>query len=166
MLSDGEGRVVDFKNTIILLTSNLASDTITSMAGGPVRPEVDEIMNAIRPALIKHFKPALLGRMTVVPFYPISMDAMKEIVTLKLNQIGNRLMQSHRMKFGYDPAVIELVAQRCTEVESGARNIDHILNGTLLPLISTEILQRMGTGTLGDSLTVALTPENNFDLRF
>ncbi len=166
MLSDGEGRVVDFKNTIILLTSNLASDTITSMAGGPVRPEVDEIMNAIRPALIKHFKPALLGRMTVVPFYPISMDAMKSIVALKLNQIGKRLAESHRMKFGYEPAVVELVSQRCTEVESGARNIDHILNGTLLPLISTEILQRMGTGTLGDSLTVGLTPENNFDLRF
>ncbi len=166
MLSDGEGRVVDFKNTIILLTSNLASDTITSMAGGPVRPEVDEIMNAIRPALIKHFKPALLGRMTVVPFYPISMDAMKSIVALKLNQIGKRLAESHRMKFGYDPAVVELVSQRCTEVESGARNIDHILNGTLLPLISTEILQRMGTGTLGDSVMVGLTPENNFDLRF
>ncbi len=166
MLSDGEGRVVDFKNTIILLTSNLASDTIVSMAGGPVRPEVDEIMNAIRPALIKHFKPALLGRMTIVPYYPISMEAMKDIVTLKLNQIGQRLMQSHKMKFGYNPAVVELVSQRCTEVESGARNIDHILNGTLLPLISTEILQRMGTGTLGDSLAVGLDAENNFDLQF
>jgi type VI secretion system protein VasG len=166
MLADGEGRVVDFKNTIILLTSNLASDTIVSMCGGPVKPDVDEVMNAIRPALIKHFKPALLGRMTVVPFYPISMDAMKEIVALKLEQVGKRLMESQRMKFEFDPAVVEIISQRCTEVESGARNIDHIINGTLLPLISTEILERMGTGTLTDSLKVELDPENNFRLQF
>jgi type VI secretion system protein VasG len=166
MLADGEGRVVDFKNTIIILTSNLASDTIVSMCGGPVKPDVDELMNAIRPALIKHFKPALLGRMTVVPFYPISTDAMKEIVALKLAQVGKRLMESQRMKFDFDPAVVELISQRCTEVESGARNIDHIINGTLLPLISTEILERMGTGTLTDSLKVELDPENNFKLQF
>ncbi len=166
MLADGEGRVVDFKNTVIILTSNLGSDTIVSMCGGPVKPDVDEVMNAIRPALIKHFKPALLGRMTVVPFYPISADAMKDIVALKMGQVGKRLMESQRMKFDYVPAVVELIAQRCTEVESGARNIDHIINGTLLPLISTEILERMGTGTLTDSLKVELDPENNFRLQF
>jgi type VI secretion system protein VasG len=166
MLADGEGRVVDFKNTAIILTSNLASDTIVSMCNGPVKPEVDEIMNAIRPALIKHFKPALLGRITVVPFYPISMDAMKDIVGLKLGQVGKRLMESQRMKFDFDPAVVELISQRCTEVESGARNIDHIINGTLLPMISTEILERMGTGTLTDSLRVELDAENNFRLQF
>ncbi len=166
MLSDGEGRVVDFKNTVIILTSNLASDTIVSMCGGPVKPEIDEIMGAIRPALIKHFKPALLGRMTVVPFYPISMEAMKEIVSLKLGQVGKRLMESHRMKFDYDPAVVELISQRCTEVESGARNIDHIINGTLLPMMSTQILERMGTGSLTDSLRVELDAENNFQLQF
>jgi type VI secretion system protein VasG len=166
MLADGEGRVVDFKNTIILLTSNLASDTIVSMASGPVRPEVDEILNAIRTALVKHFKPALLARMTVVPFYPISMDAMKSIVSLKLDQVGKRLHESHRMKFGYDPAVVELISQRCTEVESGARNIDHIINGTLLPMISTQILERMGSGTLSDALRVEVNPENNFSLQF
>jgi type VI secretion system protein VasG len=166
MLSDGEGRVVDFKNTIILLTSNLASDTIVSMASGPVRPEVDELINAIRPALIKHFKPALLGRMTVVPFYPISMEAMKEIVALKLGQVGKRLMESHRMKFECAPEVVELISQRCTEVESGARNIDHIINGTLLPMISTEILERLGTGTLTDSLRVEIDADKNFSLQF
>ena len=166
MLADGEGRVVDFKNTVILLTSNLASDTIVSMCNGPVKPEVDEIMNAIRPALIQHFKPALLGRMTVVPFYPISMDAMKEIVSLKMNQVGKRLLESQRMKFDFNPAVVELISQRCTEVESGARNIDHIINGTLLPMISTEILERMGSGTLTDSLRVELDDESNFRLQF
>ncbi len=166
MLADGEGRVVDFKNTVILLTSNLASDTIMSMASGPVRPDMDELMNAIRPALIKHFKPALLGRMTVVPFYPISTEAMKEIVTLKLGQVGKRLLESQRMKFEYEAAVVDLIAQRCTEVESGARNIDHIINGTLLPKISTEILERLGTGTLTDTLRVEVDSENNFTLRF
>jgi type VI secretion system protein VasG len=166
MLADGEGRVVDFKNTIILLTSNLASDTIVSMSGGPVRPDVDELMNAIRPALVKHFKPALLARMTVVPYYPISMDAMKDIVRLKIGSVGKRLMDSHRMRFDYDSAVIDLISQRCTEVESGARNIDHIINGTLLPLISTEVLERMGSGTLTDSLRVELDGDNNFALRF
>jgi type VI secretion system protein VasG len=166
MLADGEGRVVDFKNTLILLTSNLASDIIVSMANGPVRPEVDELTNAIRPALIKHFKPALLGRMTVVPYYPISVEAMKEIVALKLGQVGKRLMESHKMKFEYDPAVVELISQRCTEVESGARNIDHIINGTLLPLVSTGILEKMGSGTLGESLRVELDSENSFNLRF
>jgi type VI secretion system protein VasG len=166
MLADGEGRVVDFKNTAIILTSNLASDTIVSMCNGPVKPEVDEIMNAIRPALIKHFKPALLGRITVVPFYPISMDAMKDIVGLKLGQVGKRLMESQRMKFDFDPAVVELISQRCTEVESGARNIDHIINGTLLPMISTEILERMGTGTLTNSLRVEVDAESNFSLKF
>jgi type VI secretion system protein VasG len=166
MLADGEGRVVDFKNTVVLLTSNLASDTIVSMANGPVRPDVDELMNAIRPALIKHFKPALLGRMTVVPFYPISVDAMKQIVALKMDQVGKRLMESHRMKFMYVPEVVELISQRCTEVESGARNIDHIINGTLLPMISTQILERMGTGTLTDSLGVELDSDKNFTLKF
>jgi type VI secretion system protein VasG len=166
MLADGEGRVVDFKNTVILLTSNLASDTIVAMAGGPVRPDVDEIMNAIRPALVKHFKPALLARMTVVPYYPISMDAMKGIVSLKLDQVGKRLKESHRIDFGYDAAAVDLIAQRCTDVESGARNIDHIVNGTLLPMISTAILEKMGTGTLTNTLRVELDSENNFELRF
>lgn len=166
MLADGEGRVVDFKNTVILLTSNLASDTIVSMSSGPVRPDVDELMNAIRPALIKHFKPALLARMTVVPYYPISVDAMKEIVSLKLDQVGKRLMESHRISFEYDPAAVDLIAQRCTDVESGARNIDHIVNGTLLPMISTAILERMGTGTLTNTLRVELDSGSNFELRF
>ena len=115
---------------------------------------------------LKHFKPALLGRMTVVPYYPISIEAMKDIVRLKIAQVGKRLLDSHKMRFEYDPAVIDLISQRCTEVESGARNIDHIINGTLLPLISTEILERMGSGTLTDTLRVELDGENNFSLRF
>jgi type VI secretion system protein VasG len=166
MLSDGEGRLIDFKNTIIFLTSNLASDTIMSMGQGPVRPEPDELISAIRPTLNKHFKPALVARMTLVPFYPISMDAMKEIVKLKIDQIGGRLKSSHRMGFTVDPEVIEQVAQRCTEVETGARNIDHILSGTLLPRISTELLTRMSETGLPGHLKLGLDEAGDFKLDF
>jgi type VI secretion system protein VasG len=166
MLSDGEGREVDFKNTVIFLTSNLASDVIMGMAQGPVRPDPEELTSAIRPALNKHFKPALVARMTIVPFYPISVDAMKDIVKLKINAIGQRLAKSHRMAFDVDPAVIDQVAQRCTEVETGARNIDHILSGSLLPKISTEILTRMNEGPLPKRLKLGLDAGGEFELTF
>ncbi|TPW14352.1 MAG: ATP-dependent chaperone protein ClpB, partial [bacterium] len=166
MLSDGEGRVVDFKNTVVFLTSNLASDVIMGMAQGPVRPDPEELTSAIRPVLNKHFKPALVARMTIVPFYPISVEAMKDIVSLKIGHIGDRLMKSHRMGFVVDPAVIDQVAQRCTEVETGARNIDHILSGSLLPKISTEILTRMSEGGLPKKLTLGLDASGEFELGF
>ncbi len=166
MLSDGEGRLVDFKNTLLFMTSNLASDTIMKMGQGPVRPDMDELISAIRPELNKHFKPALVARMTLVPFYPISVEAMKEITTLKINQIGKRLMASHRIGFTVDPAVIDQVAERCTEVETGARNIDHILNGTLLPKISTELLERMSGDGLPEHVTLALDDTGVFKLEF
>ncbi|MFN0151305.1 MAG: type VI secretion system ATPase TssH [bacterium] len=166
MLSDGEGRLIDFKNTVIFMTSNLASDTIMQMGSGPVRPEPDELVSAIRPTLNKHFKPALVARMTLVPFYPISGDAMKEIVSLKVNQVGSRLMASHRMGFDLDPAVIDLISARCTEVETGARNIDHILSGTLLPMISTQLLQRMSEGPLPDKLGVTIDGSGGFRITF
>jgi type VI secretion system protein VasG len=116
--------------------------------------------------LSKHFKPALLARMTIVPYYPIDTSAMKGIVELKLRQIGARLMESQRMTLEYDPAVVEQITARCTEVETGARNIDHILQGTLLPKISTEILERIGSGPLPDTLRVGLDAAGGFVLEF
>jgi type VI secretion system protein VasG len=166
MLSDGEGREIDFKNTVVFMTSNLASDVIMQMASGPVRPDVDELISAIRPVLNKHFKPALVARMTVVPFYPISVEAMREIVILKVNQIGQRLRASHRMAFAAEETVIDQIAQRCTEVETGARNIDHILSGTLLPRISTELLERMGSGPMPVRLDLSLDETGEFRLIF
>jgi type VI secretion system protein VasG len=165
-LSDGEGRIIDFKNTIILLTSNLATDIIMEACADGNRPAVDDLSNAIRPVLSKHFKPALLARMTIVPYYPIDATAMKGIVELKLRQIGARLMESQRMTLEYDPAVVEQITARCTEVETGARNIDHILQGTLLPKISTEILERIGSGPLPDKLRVGLDAAGGFVLEF
>jgi type VI secretion system protein VasG len=147
MLEDGEGREIDFKNTVILLTSNTATDTIVKLCADPeTRPEPEALVEAIRPELIKVFKPALLGRMVVVPYYPISDEVMREIIKLQLGRIGKRLEENHDAEFSYDDAVIQAIADRCKEVESGARNVDHILTRTLLPEMSGEFLARMATG--------------------
>jgi len=166
MLSDGEGREVDFKDTIIFMTSNLATDVIMEACTDGKRPEVDELVSQIRPVLSRHFKPALLARMTIVPFYPIGGDAMKEIVRLKLSHLQNRLWDSHRMQLKFEAKVIESIADRCREVETGARNIDHIMSGTLLPRISTEVLQQMSLGPLPDKLSVGVDEKGEFAYTF
>jgi type VI secretion system protein VasG len=147
MLEDGEGREIDFKNTVILLTSNAATDTMMKLCADPeTAPEPEKLVEAIRPELIKLFKPALLGRMVVIPYYPISDKIMREIIKLQLSRIGTRLAENHGSKFSYDDAVVDEIANRCKEVESGARNVDHILTRTLLPEMSTEFLSRMASG--------------------
>jgi len=147
MLEDGEGREIDFKNTVILLTSNTATDTVMKLCADPdTKPLPEPLVEAIRPELIKVFKPALLGRMVVVPYYPISDDVMREIIKLQLGRIGSRLEENHGAEFTFDPAVVDEVASRCKEVESGARNVDHILTRSLLPEMSGEFLSRMGSG--------------------
>ena len=147
MLEDGEGREIDFKNTVILLTSNSATDTVMKLCADPdTRPEPEGLVEAIRPELIKVFKPALLGRMVVVPYYPISDEIMREIIKLQLRHIEKRLLENHGSKFTYDDAVMNEIGSRCKEVESGARNVDHILTRTLLPEMSGEFLSRMSIG--------------------
>jgi type VI secretion system protein VasG len=155
-LTDGEGREIDFKNTVIMLTSNLATDVITELSAAEPRPDADTVAEAARPILINHFKPALLARMEVIPFYTISKDAMGEIVRIKLNSLGKRIQQSQQMRFEYDDAVVNQIVQRCTEVETGARNIDYIINRTLLPQISTEILRAIGEEKPANSLKVSI----------
>src|SRR5262249_46472150 len=128
MLEDGEGREIDFKNTVILLTSNVGLDLIHQLCAGPAtRPEPDELLEAIRPELLTVFQPALLGRMVVVPYYPIGDEVMREIVKLQLGRVGWRLEANHNALFSYDEAVVVEIVNRCREVESGARNVDHIL---------------------------------------
>ncbi len=147
MLQDDKGNWVDFKNTIILLTSNVATDTIMRLCADPdTKPDAAGLATAIRPDLLKVFKPALLGRLTVVPYFPLSDDVLRQIVQLQLRRIGQRLSEGHKASFTYDEAVVRTIAERCKEVESGARNIDHILTGTLLPEIAREILARMAEG--------------------
>jgi type VI secretion system protein VasG len=146
-LEDGEGREIDFKNTVILLTTNAATDTIMKLSADPdTRPEPEGMVEAIRPELIKVFKPALLGRMVVVPYYPIGDDVMRLIIRLQLGRIERRLAENHGAEFSYDDAVVEEIAARCKEVESGARNVDHILTRTLLPEMSGEFLSHMAAG--------------------
>jgi len=144
MLEDGEGREIDFKNTVILLTSNTGTDLITKLCADPdTRPEPEALVEAIRPELLKVFKPALLGRMVVVPYYPISDAVMHEIIKLQLGRVAARLSENHGAQFSYDSKVIDEIASRCKEVESGARNVDHILTRTLLPEMSGEFLSKM-----------------------
>ncbi|NOT56440.1 MAG: type VI secretion system ATPase TssH [Deltaproteobacteria bacterium] len=163
MLEDGEGREIDFKNTVILLTSNTGSDTMMKLCIDPeTSPDPEGLTEAIRPELLKIFKPALLGRMVVVPYYPISDSVMREIIKLQLSRVGRRLAENHGAEFSYDEAVINAIANRCKEVESGARNVDHILTGTLLPEMSGEFLSRMATGQAVSSVKVAVNEQGAF----
>jgi type VI secretion system protein VasG len=160
VLEDGEGREIDFKNCIILLTSNVGTETFMKLCADPdTKPDPDGLVEAIKPELVKAFKPALLGRMVTVPFYPISDDILRLIIGLQLGKIKNRIMDNHGAQFSYDNSVVDTVAKRCTDVDSGARNVYNILTGTLLPEMSGEVLSRMASGegikkvhvTVGDS---------------
>ncbi|MDX2455156.1 type VI secretion system ATPase TssH, partial [Desulfosarcina sp.] len=146
-MEDGEGRMIDFKNTIILLTSNVGSDLIMNMCKDPeLMPEPSGIAKALREPLLKVFPAAFLGRLLVVPFYPLSDEVIRKIVRLQLGRIEKRIRENHRIPFTYDDAVVDLIHSRCTDVESGARMVDAILSHTLLPEISSEILSRMMEG--------------------
>jgi type VI secretion system protein VasG len=165
-LQDDKGTWIDFKNTIILLTSNVASDTIARLCADPeTRPDAAGLAAAIRPDLLKVFKPALLGRLTVVPFFPLSDDVLRQIILLQLRRIGQRLSENHKASFTYDEAVVRAIAERCQEVETGARNIDHILTGTLLPEISREILARMAEGRATTGVHVDVDAKGLFTYR-
>lgn len=167
MLEDGEGRKIDFKNTLIILTSNLGTDTIAkACADEETAPDWKGLTELIRPELIKHFKPAFIGRLKVVPYYPINDKNMRLIVKLKLNRIAKRMMENRNITFAYDDAIIDSVTSRCTEVESGARNVDHILSGSLLPQMSKEILARMAAGEKIEEVRVTLQGEGfGFEVR-
>ncbi|CAH0279288.1 Chaperone protein ClpB [Massilia sp. Bi118] len=149
VLDDAEGRQIDFRNTIIILTSNAASPQIMQAClnkPSSERPSPDELAQMIRPSLMKHFKPAFLGRLTVVPFYPIDDEVLANIIRLKLERIKARVAANHDAQFLYDDALVSAVLARCTEVDSGARNVDTILNGTLLPEIADNVLAAMASG--------------------
>jgi len=163
VLEDGEGREINFKNCIILLTSNVGTDTIMKLCADPeTMPGPDGIVEAIKPELNKAFKPALLGRLVTVPFYPISDDIMRLIIKLQLGKIKNRIADNHGAQFSYDDAVIETVAKRCTDVDSGARNVYNILTGTMLPDMSGEVLSRMASGEGIKKVHVAVGDDEKF----
>jgi type VI secretion system protein VasG len=143
-MEDGEGREIDFKNTIIILTSNACTDLLMKLTADPeTTPSADGLAKALKPELNKIFKPAFMGRLVTVPYFPLRDEAMKQIVTLKLAKIQRRIRDNHKIELTYDPAVVAEVAKRCTEVESGARNVDNILTNTMLPDVSRYLLGRM-----------------------
>jgi len=157
MLEDGEGRRIDFKNTLIILTSNLGTDMIMKVcADEETMPDAPALTEMLRPELLKRFKPAFLGRLKVVPFFPITDKNMCLIVKLKLDRIAKRMLENRNVTFKYDEKLIESIGSRCTEVDSGARNVDHILTNTLLPEMSKELLSRMATGEQIKEVNVSL----------
>jgi type VI secretion system protein VasG len=156
-MEDGEGRRIDFKNTIIVLTTNAGTETIMRLCEDPeTMPNWQGLVKALKPELDSTFKPAFLGRTVIVPYFPVRDEALKTIVKLKLGKIVKRLRETHRIALGYDDTLIDEVAARCTEVESGARNIDNILTNTLLPDLSKVLLQAMVEGEMPSSIQVSI----------
>ncbi|EPP5333123.1 type VI secretion system ATPase TssH [Vibrio harveyi] len=139
-LNDGEGRTIDFKNTLIIMTSNLATHEIESLVHQSKDIDANIIAEAIRPTLNQHFKPALLARMSVLPFVPLSDEAMTEIIHHKLNKVSQRLQSHHKLSLSYEDNLVEFVLGNCRLAETGARNIDAVINRQLLPQLSTQLL--------------------------
>ncbi|MET0264367.1 MAG: type VI secretion system ATPase TssH [Duganella sp.] len=163
VMDDAEGREIDFRNTIIIATSNAGSATVMQACLNQETPPDPVALEALlRPQLVKYFKPAFLGRLAVVPYYPISDAVLAQIIALKLQRIGQRIAVQHQAELRYDEALVEAVLARCTEVDSGARNVDHILNGTLLPEIAGAVLEKMAQGAQIGKIKVSASREGRF----
>jgi type VI secretion system protein VasG len=165
VMDDAEGREIDFRNTIIILTSNVASAAMMQACLNKPQeelPSAEALEQLIRPHLMKQFKPAFLGRLKVIPYYPIPDDVLVEIIKLKLGRIARRIVANHQAEFSYDEALVEAVLARCTEVDSGARNVDHILNGSLLPEIAESVLARMAEGAAISKIKVSANKQGQF----
>jgi type VI secretion system protein VasG len=164
MLRDGEGRDIDFKNTVIIMTSNAGTDLIHKLYADPDRrPDLAELTEAIRPELLKSFKPAFLGRCSVVPYFPLADDVIRQIVSLQLGRIRKRFAENYNATLSWDDALVEAIASRCTEVESGARNIEYILSRGLLPRLSSHVLAVMAEGGQVGGLKAVLDENGQFE---
>jgi type VI secretion system protein VasG len=162
-MEDGEGREIDFKNTIILLTTNAGTDTIMKLTADPeTMPNSEGLVKALKPELDKTFKPAFLGRMVIIPYYPVRDGVLKQIVRLKLDKVRRRIREAHRVELVADEAVIDAIAARCTEVESGARNVDNILTNTLMPVVSQLLLTALIDGSRPDAIRVSIGDGGEF----
>lgn len=166
VMEDGEGRTIDFKNTLILLTSNAGSDLIMDLCSDPdLLPEPEGIAKALREPLLKIFPAALLGRLVTIPYYPLSPHMIAEITKLQLGRIKKRVESTHDVPFEYSDAVVDLIVDRCQELESGGRMIDAIVTNTMLPDISAEFLRRMMEGKLIDKVSIDVA-DNGFTYGF
>jgi type VI secretion system protein VasG len=165
VLDDAEGREIDFRNTIIILTSNIGSQQIMQACLNKAAdeiPDAEQLGEMLRPVLYKTFKPAFLGRMKVVPYYAITDEVLEQIIRLKLDRIAARVAVNHKAVFDYDDKLVEAVLARCTEVDTGARNVDHILTGTLLPEIAENVLARMAEGSAIERIKVSAAKSGDF----
>jgi type VI secretion system protein VasG len=161
MMEDGEGRLIDFKNTLILLTSNVGTDLIVNMCKDPdLMPDPEGLAKALREPLLKVFPPALLGRIVTIPYYPLSDDVLASIIRLQLGRIEKRVKTTHKIPFTFDDEVVKLIAERCTELESGGRMIDAILTNTVLPTISREFLARTMEGRPVDRVHISVAEKD------
>jgi type VI secretion system protein VasG len=167
MLEDGEGRRIDFKNTLIILTSNIGTDLIMKHCyhDPSSAPKMEALKTMLTPDLQKRFKPAFLGRLQVVPYYPISDQVMALIIRLKLSRIQDRMQLNRKIELTYGDEVVDAIAARCTEVDSGARNVDHILTDTLLPELSRRILEKMADDVKINTIHVG-TSAHGFTFEF
>ena len=162
-MKDGEGRDIDFKNTIIIMTSNAGTDLIEKLFADPeTAPDAAALAEALRPELLKYFKPAFLGRVTIVPYFPLSDEVIRQIVVLQLNKIAKRVREGYKAEFTYEPALVETIAARCKESASGARNVENILSRTLLPELSAEVLARLAEGEMISRVTVGTSEDGMF----
>lgn len=162
-MKDGEGRDIDFKNTVILMTTNAGTDLIKSLCSDPdTTPEPEAFVEALFPELLKTFKPAFLGRLTTIPYYPLAEDVIRKIIWLKLGKVGQRLREHYNATFAFSEELVQAIADRCKEVDTGARNIDHILTRSLLPELSTQLLGRLAEGKGVSSVDVTVSPDQNF----
>jgi type VI secretion system protein VasG len=162
-MKDGEGRDIDFKNTVIIMTSNAGTDLITRLFADPeTAPDAAGLTDALMPELMKVFKPAFLGRVNLVPYFPLSPEIIRQIVELQLGRISRRVQESYGAKFAWDKELADVIAARCTETSSGARNVEKILSRTLLPELSAEVLSRLADGATINGVTVGVDTGGSF----
>jgi type VI secretion system protein VasG len=166
ILNDGEGRSIDFKNTVIVLTSNLATNEIVEAYSGDAEPDWHTVIDQIRPMLSAHFKPALLGRMTIVPFRPLNAPILKEITELKLSKLAKRLWESHKIKCTFAKEAIDSITKRCTAAETGARNIDFIMRSSLMPTLARDLLELLANDKHPRHLEIGISPAEEWRIEF
>ncbi len=166
VMEDGEGRTIDFKNTLILLTTNAGTDLIMDVCQDPDNmPTTEEITKSLRQPLLQTFPPALLGRLVTIPYYPLNDEMLKEIAKLQLGRIQKRVQDNHQMALNYDQKVLDLIINRCTEQDSGGRMIDMILTNTVLPTLSAELINRMIAEQPMTAIDIKVE-DNNFIYKF
>ena len=165
-MEDGEGRLIDFKNTIIILTTNVGSDLIMNLCKDPeLKPDAEAMVKALRQPMLKVFPAALLGRLVIIPYFPLNDEMLKLIIRLQLSRVQKRLAETQDIPLTYDESVVELIASRCTEIESGGRMVDAILTQTMLPDISREFLTRLMNGTPAERVHIGVK-DSDFIYKF